>query len=181
MKTAGITLLIALVGASLSIANAQTSPDKSVVAAASVPAVASVAQFEKIKLLAGEWEAPYDGKIMRDIFRVIGNGTAVLHTESWDGITDGAVTVIYPVGNELRADHYCDLENQPRYVATYSEDPNIISFKLKEVTNLSSPQAEYFHGVTWRFIDANHHIQDWEWFKDGKQKEMLRMEFTRTK
>ncbi|MCH7536639.1 MAG: hypothetical protein IIB74_03190 [Proteobacteria bacterium] len=49
------------------------------------------------------------------------------------------------------------------------------------VANLSSPQAEYFHGVTWRFIDANHHIQDWEWFKDGKQKEMLRMEFTRTK
>ena len=181
MKTAGITLLIALVGASLSIANVQTSPDKSLVAAASVPAVASVAQFEKIKLLAGEWEAPYDGKIMRGIFRVIGNGTAVLHTESWDGITDGAVTVIYPVGNELRADHYCDLENQPRYVATYSEDPNSISFKLKEVTNLSSPQAEYFHGVTWRFIDANHHIQDWEWFKDGKQKEMLRMEFTRTK
>ncbi len=146
MKTAGITLFVALAGASVSIANAQTSPEESHVGAASVPTPASAAQFEKIKSLAGEWEAPYDGKIMLDIFRVIGNGTAVLHTESWDGLTDGAVTVIYPVGNELRADHYCDLENQPRYVATYSEDPNTIIFKLKEVTNLSSPEAEYFHG-----------------------------------
>jgi len=35
--------------------------------------------FARIKELAGEWEAPYRGKIMKDTFRVVGDVSAVLH------------------------------------------------------------------------------------------------------
>lgn len=137
--------------------------------------------FEKIKALAGEWDAPYDGKIMKDTFRVVSSGSAVLHTESWDGNTQGAVSLIYPNGNELWFDHYCDLENQPRFAARPQPNSNVIVFELRDITNLRSPDAEYFHRGTFHFIDRDHHIQDWQWFKDGKQKEMLRLDFRRVK
>ena len=143
--------------------------------------IPSNAAFERIKGLAGEWEAPYRGKTMKDTFRVVGNGSAVLHTESFDGDLSGAVTLIYPVGDELRADHYCDLHNQPRFVAHTSSDANVVAFKLRDVTNLVPPGAEYFHALTIHFVDANHHWQEWEWFKDGKLKEILRMDFSRKK
>jgi hypothetical protein len=115
--------------------------------------------FEKVKALAGEWEAPYDGKIMKDTFRVVSDGSAVLHTESWNGSTQGAVSVIYPNGNELWLDHYCDLENQPRFSARPQANTDVIVFELRDITNLRSPDAEYFHRGTFHFIDYDHHIQ----------------------
>ena len=139
------------------------------------------AAFEKVKALAGEWEALYDGKMMKDTFRVVSEGSAVLHTESWNGSTQGAVSVIYPNGNELWLDHYCDLENQPRFSARPQPNSDVIVFELRGITNLRSPDAEYFHRGTFHFIDHDHHIQDWQWFKDGKQKEILRLDFKRIK
>lgn len=137
--------------------------------------------FEKVKALAGEWEAPYDGKIMKDSFRVVSSGSAVLHTESWNGNTQGAVSLIYPNGTELWLDHYCDLENQPRFAARPQPNSNVITFELRDITNLRSPAAEYFHRGTFHFIDRDHHTQDWQWFKDGKQKEILQLDFERVK
>ena len=117
---------------------------------------------------------------MKDTFRAVGDGSAVLHTESFDGDPSGAeVTLIYPVGDELRADHYCDLPNQPRFVAQTSPDPNVVGLKLRDVTNLVPPGAEYFHAPAIHFVDANHHWQEWEWFEDRKRKEIVRMDFTR--
>lgn len=137
--------------------------------------------FEKVKALAGEWEAPYDGKIMKDTFRVVSGGSAVLHTESWNGDVQGAVSLIYPNGNELWLDHYCDLENQPRFTAHPQQNSDVVVFELREITNLKSSGAEYFHRGTFYFVDRDHHIQDWQWFMDGKQKEILRLEFKRVK
>jgi len=137
--------------------------------------------FDKVKALAGEWEAPYDGKIMKDSFRVVSGGSAVLHTESWNGSTQGAVSLIYPNGNELWFDHYCDLENQPRFTAHPQTNSDVVVFELRDITNLRSPDAEYFHRGTFHFLDRNHHIQDWQLFKDGKQEEILRLDFKRTK
>ena len=101
MRFTFLATITQVVGLSLAgspnVAQTQFSPSK----------IPSNAAFERIKGLAGEWEAPYRGKIMKDTFRVVGDGSAVLHTESFDGDPSGAVTLIYPVGDELRADHYC--------------------------------------------------------------------------
>ncbi len=149
--------------------------------ASATEAAALSRAFEKVKALAGEWEAPYDGKIMKDTFRVVSSGSAVLHTESWNGDTQGAVSLIYPNGNELWLDHYCDLENQPRFTAHPQPNSDVVVFELRDITNLKPPGAEYFHRGTFYFVDRDHHIQDWQRFKDGKQKEILRLDFRRVK
>jgi hypothetical protein len=136
------------------------------------------AAFEKLKSLIGEWDAPL-GKngVMTDIFRPMGFGTSILH-EEWKNGEQLTATVFYLVGTELRADHFCDLGNQLHYVVTKSNDPNVLTLELRDSTNLDT-HPKHFHSTTWRFIDAQHHTQDWELMSPGKDAKNVRLEFTR--
>lgn len=142
---------------------------------------AGAVAFTKIKALEGEWEAPLkgaqQGKIMVNTFHVIGEGSAVVHGEWLDG-KQLTTTIFYMVGPELRADHYCDLQNQPRFVVTPSDDGGTLIFKLRDITNLDA-HPRHFHATTWHFADANHLIQDWQIAETGKEPKTVRMEFTR--
>src|SRR4051794_2413940 len=69
------------------------------------------------QLIGSKWEAPLGGnKTIVDTFQPFAFGTAIL-AEEWVGAEQVTSTVFYMVGSELRADHYCDYGNQPRYVA----------------------------------------------------------------
>lgn len=136
--------------------------------------------FEKMKTLVGEWTATYDGAPMTNTFLLIANGSALLHVES--GGEQEVVTVFYPVGAQLRADHYCYLKNQPRFVARPSSDPNVISFAMTGISNIhASPKNGHMHSSTWRFIDPDHLIQEWHYYENGKEAKLFRLEFTRVK
>ena len=117
--------------------------------------------------------------MMVNTFRVIGEGSAVLHGEWLDG-KQLTATVFYLVGSELRADHFCDLKNQPRFGVRSSTDPNVLTFELRDITNLDAHQR-HFHSTTWHFLDASHLTQDWQIVENGKDPKMVRMEFTRRK
>ena len=137
------------------------------------------AAFEKLQQLIGEWRAPLPrNEVMTDIFRPIAFGTAILH-EEWKNGEQLTASVFYVVGSELRADHYCDMGNQLRYVARASDDPNVIDLQLRDATNLDT-HPRHFHSTIWRFIDIDHHTQDWELMTPGKGSKIVRMEFTRT-
>lgn len=139
------------------------------------------AVFEKIKGLTGEWVAPLGGDDkMVNIFEPFANGTKILATE-WENGNHITSTVFYMVGTELRADHFCDYLNEPRYTLHSSlEDPSVVEFQFREATNLDSHPV-HFHSTTWRFVDGNHLVQDW-YTKGGKKPEPpIRMEFTRIK
>lgn len=140
------------------------------------------AAFEKMKTLVGEWELTLPtGARMVNTFHVIGTGSAVLQVESRPDRED-VVTVFYPVGAELRADHYCFLKNQPRFAASPGPDPNVISFEMRDITNLdSSPGGRHMHATTWRFIDASHLTQEWHLYENGREARVTRLEFTRAK
>jgi hypothetical protein len=137
--------------------------------------------FTKIKALEGEWEAPLkgaqQGKIMVNTFHVIGSGSAVVHGEWLEG-KQLTTTIFYMVGPELRADHYCDLENQPRFVVTPSGDGSSLNFALRDITNVDV-HPRHFHATTWRLVDPNHLVQDWQIAEAGKETKTVRMEFTR--
>ena len=142
--------------------------------------VTAEAQFEKLKSLIGEWDAPLSkGQTMTDIFRPIGAGTAILH-EEWKGGEQLTATVFYVVGNELRADHFCDLGNQLHYVARPSDNPDVVTLELRDSTNLDT-HPRHFHSTTWHYVDANHHTQDWELMNPGNGAKIVRLEFTRKK
>jgi hypothetical protein len=137
------------------------------------------AKLEAIKkLVGGKWEAPMsDGKTIVDTFQPFALGTAILAEEWVDGqqITS---TVFYIVGSELRADHYCDYLNQPRYVAKPSTDASIIDLEFREATNLDT-HPKHFHSTTWHLIDANHMTQDWVVEGGANGHSAFRLEFVR--
>jgi len=111
------------------------------------------------------------------LFQPFALGTAILGEEWLDG-KQLTTTVFYLVGSELRADHYCDYLNQPRYVAGTSTDPSVIDFEFREATNLDA-HPRHFHSTTWHFIDANHLTQDWHVDGGPKGKSAVHLEFVR--
>jgi hypothetical protein len=95
---------------------------------------AGQAAFELIKQLVGKWEAPMgNNKTIVDVFQLFAFGAAILAEEWVDGqqITS---TVFYTVGPDLRADHYCDYLNQPRYVAVPSTYSSVVDFGFRDAT-----------------------------------------------
>lgn len=139
---------------------------------------AGQAAFAIIKQLVGKWEAPMgDGRTIIDTFQPFALGTAILAEEWVDGqqITS---TVFYMVGPELRADHYCDYLNQPRYVAQPSADPSIVDFAFREATNLDA-HPTHFHATRWQLIDATHLTQDWDVEGGAKGNHTMHLNFVR--
>ena len=133
--------------------------------------------FDRILALAGTWDAKLGKGVMTDIFRPFAFGTAVLGEEWLDGkqITS---TVFYVVNGELRADHYCDYKNQPRYTAVPSLDPDLIDFQFRDATNLDTHPL-HFHGTQWKLVDATHLVQDWFVMGGKKPVSLAHMEFTK--
>ena len=133
--------------------------------------------FAKMRSLAGEWRAPLpNDETMIDIFRPIAFGTALLH-EEWKNGEQLTATVFYVDNGQLRADHFCDMGNQLRYVDE-SKDPQVLQFVLRDASNLET-HPNHFHSTTWRYVDAEHHVQDWEIAVPGKPSKSIRMNFTR--
>jgi hypothetical protein len=140
----------------------------------------SLALFQKIKSLSGEWQAPLDDHgTMVNIFRPFAYGTKVL-AEEWENGRHITTTVFYLVGNELHADHFCDYKNEPRYrLDVAPNDPNAVNFQFVSATNLDKYPI-HFHSTTWHFVDDSHLIQDWYTEGDKQPVAPIRMAFTRT-
>jgi hypothetical protein len=169
------------VAAALLTLTACTTPTASIASEeAKPPLQAAQAQvaLDNLKKLVGRWEAPLgNNKTIVDTFQPFAFGSAIL-AEEWVGGEQITSTVFYMVGSELRADHYCDYLNQPRYVARTSADPSIIDFEFREATNLET-HAKHFHSTTWHFIDANHLTQEWHVEGGPKGKGTVLLEFVR--
>jgi hypothetical protein len=142
------------------------------------PATPEQMTFENLKKLVGKWEAPLrNNGVIVDTFRTFAFGTAIL-AEEWVNGQQVTSTVFYLVGPELRADHYCDYGNQPRYVARTPSDPATVDFMFREATNLDT-HPTHFHSTTWHFIDAQHMTQDWHVEGSPKGNSTVHLDFVR--
>jgi hypothetical protein len=142
------------------------------------PVTAGQAAFATLKQLIGKWEAPLRGnKTIVDTFQPFAFGNAIL-AEEWVGGEQVTSTVFYMVGSDLRADHYCDYGNQPRYVAGPSADPSTVELEFREATNLDT-HPRHFHSTRWRLVDASHMTQDWDVEGGEKGKNNVHLDFVR--
>jgi hypothetical protein len=144
---------------------------------ASGPPSPGAAAFALIKSLEGEWRAPEGKTEMINIFRPFAFGTAILHEEWKDGAQLTA-TAFYMVGDELRADHFCDFQNQLRYTVKPTADGKGVSFELREALNLDT-HPRHFHASGWALKDATHLAQDWHIAEPGKPMRSVHLDFTR--
>jgi hypothetical protein len=147
--------------------------------AADAPAPPSIGQglLNKLRGLVGTWDAQLGNGVMTDIFQSFAFDTAILG-EEWLNGKQITSTVFYVVNGELRADHYCDYLNQPRYTAVPSLDPDVIDFQFRDATNLEA-HPKHFHGTTWKIVDATHLNQDWFVMGGKKPVSLAHMEFTK--
>lgn len=137
------------------------------------------AEFQTIKkLIGGRWEAPLkDGGTIVDTFEPFDAGNYVLGKEFVAG-KQITTTVFYMVGSELRADHYCDYGNQPRYKIVPTADPSIVNMEFRNATDLDA-HPRHFHSTVWHFIDATHMTQEWRVSGGSKGDTSFQLDFVR--
>jgi hypothetical protein len=142
----------------------------------------SRADFDKLKLLVGEWEgkAFEDGKeVPTDTdFRIVSGGSVLMNRLRGD-TPDEMITMFHMDGNDLLATHYCSAKNQPRMRAVPGSDPKVVAFVFKDATDVNPKQGR-MDQVKFTLVDDNHHVQEWT-FLDKGQLHTGRFEFTRKK
>jgi hypothetical protein len=141
------------------------------------------AAFERMKSLAGDWEGPAAKAGKAHLrYEVVSGGSAVLeHFESDAmGPANAMVTMYYLEGDHLQLTHYCMAKNQPHMQAeSFDSATGELRFAFVSATGLSSPEAGHMHNATFRFTDADHISQDWEFFQGGKPKFTESVQYTR--
>jgi hypothetical protein len=146
-------------------------------AAPTAPPSIGQALLDRLMTLEGKWDAKMGEGVITDTFRPFAFGTAVLG-EEWLNGKQITSTVFYVVNGELRADHYCDYLNQPRYTAVPSPEADVLDFQFREATNLDTHPV-HFHGAKWKLMDATHMVQDWFVMGGKKPVSVAHMEFVR--
>jgi hypothetical protein len=141
------------------------------IAGAQQPKSGAESQFDRLKELAGDWQATAveNGKEMTGLltFRVASGGS-VLMADLAPGTPHEMITMFHRDGDDLLATHYCLTGNQPRLRAVAGADPGVISFAFKDATNLPNQTAPHMGGVRITMIDANHHTEEWELVANGQ-------------
>jgi hypothetical protein len=116
--------------------------------------------FEKLKSLAGTWEAQTPEGPGTSVFSV-GSGGSSVREVMLPG-TDHEMTNMYHLdGDTLVMTHYCAVGNQPRMRARGVTDPNVIDFKFDSVTNRTSKDQLYMGSMKLTIVDADHIKQEW--------------------
>jgi hypothetical protein len=151
--------------------------------------------FDKLKTLAGSWEARTtltppqpemrDGTLMQLSLRVTSRGNALVHEMKEAGKPDDPnrydhpLTMLYMDSDRLYLTHYCDAGNRPRMVARTSPDGKTVDFDFVDVAG--GTEYGHMHHAMFTFIDANHHIEDWTYMMPGDKPVHAHFDLQRTK
>jgi hypothetical protein len=138
--------------------------------------------FEKLKGLAGHWEATgKEGKTTTS-YEVVANGTAILERIHVPGDKGEMLTVYHLDGDRLVLTHYCEAGNQPHMQAEpFNPASNQLRFDFAGGGNLADLNAGHMHSVVFTFAGADALNADWAWQQDGKPGFHAQMEFHRVR
>jgi hypothetical protein len=125
--------------------------------------------WEKLKTLAGDWEAETSMGKSQISYKVVSGGSALMETIREPNGTE-MVTVFHPDGDRLLMTHYCSLGNQPRMRADgLSDGGKKVAFSYLDASNLSSPEAMHMARMVVNFGDADHFTESWTLADKGKE------------
>jgi len=151
-------------------------------AAGSEPAaIDAKAAFDRLRSLAGEWQAQTDRGKLNVTYEVIAGGSALVERQLPEGMP-AMQTVYHLDGSRLLLTHYCMLGNQPRMEAR-ADDPasGELKFEFRDVTNLATPGALHMHNGAFRFVDSEHSVGEWQFFENGQLRKAESFQFKRVK
>ena len=135
--------------------------------------------FEKLKTLAGDWEAKMKAGRAHLTYEVVSGGNAILERETMEGMPP-MLTVYYMDGGRLLLTHYCMAGNQPRMQAkNYDAAGNELDFAFLDATNLKDSTVGHMHSAKIQFIDNQHLTSEWVFFENGAPKMTETAEYVR--
>jgi len=140
-----------------------------VVLSAGICFAGTLPEFEKLKLLVGEWKGiSMDGKPATLTYTLVSNNSALMERLAMGGDSE-MVTLYHPDGDHLMMTHYCSAHNQPRMRSNAVDaGGRNITFDLVDVTNLSAPDAGHMKRLVVTFTDNDHFTQEWTWTQQGR-------------
>ena len=127
--------------------------------------------FDKLKTLAGEWQAKTkDGQEVKTSYKLVSNGSALVETLEMGKKGEGTMVTVYHLdGNNLMMTHYCSANNQPRMKAQPAAgEIKSLAFSYVDATNLAPPDSGHMHKLVITFQDEKHMTQEWTWREYGK-------------
>jgi hypothetical protein len=150
--------------------------------------------FDKLKTLAGSWEAKVttdppmkdmgNGETTQVSMRVTSRGNALVHEmgelkQNDPTKYDHPVTMFYLDNDRLLLTHYCDAGNRPRMAARVSPDGKTVEFDFLDVAG-NTQYGNMYHAV-FTFIDADHHTEDWTFKLKGDKMMRAHMDLQRAR
>lgn len=127
--------------------------------------------FERMKLLAGEWEADFPGYgRLTNSIRLVSNGKAI---EETIGDPKGNEASVYARdGNRILLTHFCAMTPDGHQVhletAPLKGTPDRLEFSFVGATNLHSRAAPHMRRVVMDFTDRDHFAEQWTKTEAGK-------------
>lgn len=145
-------------------------PLLSVVIGNAQPQTESTGAFDRLKALAGAWEADSPTGKLTDTIALVSKGTAIQETI---GTPEDNETSLYTrEASRIFMTHYCALTaagNQSRLAARLTAgNQNEFTFSFVGASNLSSPADAHMHRMVLRLTDANHFTEQWTKRENGK-------------
>jgi hypothetical protein len=131
--------------------------------------------FEKLKALAGDWQAQstngWDGV---HTIEVIAGGSAILSSSRISphpGSNDNMATLLHMDGDRLLLTHYCVARNQPRLVATaVKDDGRTIEFSFLDGTGLRSRDEGHMDRVIYHLDSTDTYRSRWTFYQNGQER-----------
>jgi len=140
------------------------------------PTSVTLSTFERLKALAGDWEArdgtAYGGKPIRISYKVVSQGTSVMETYYQVGSDFIDMVTLYHLdGDSLALTHFCAVNNQVRMRAEPVTADGKVRFNFVDAANLSVSSKEVMSKLELSFTDKDHMTQSWTWrMTDAKGK-----------
>ena len=108
--------------------------------------------FKQLTSLIGNWEGKFpDGRSHSVSYRLTAGGSVLV--ETWT-LAPGreSMTLYHLDDNVLIATHYCPQGNQPRLQFVKGDEPNKLSFKFRDGTNLQVKNKSHQHAFWIRLL-----------------------------
>jgi len=141
------------------------------------------AEFEKLKSLAGTWQAKTDmgqgPMTVTTNYRVISGGSAV-EERMFPDTPKEMVTLYHEKNGKVVLTHYCMLCNRPSMTLVSSDDKSL-TFDLAKDSEIKADTEKHMHSAVFTFVDADHLTQNWTLYDNGKATEKPSFQFERVK
>jgi hypothetical protein len=135
------------------------------------PAVEPQTAFNRLKGLAGEWQAAMPGQKepVTVTYRVTSGGNVVMET-IMPNTGHEMVTLYHLDSGRLVLTHYCALGNQPKMALVPKRStPEDLVFDFVGGSNVKPKKDPHMHALRLRFENPDRMIAEWDFFKGGKK------------